>query len=209
MKTQRVAFYARVSTFAGQNPEMQLVELREYAARRGWQLTEEYVDHGVSGAKESRPALNRLMADAKQRKFDVVAVWKLDRFGRSVAHVVVALAELEALGITFVSLKDNLDLSTPSGRFMFQIVAAFAELERAMIQERVRAGLLNAKRKGKRLGRPPAAVDKARIARLSRRSVFTGHCRADRGLSGYRSQTAPRVLGNPLPFTVSFVPATH
>jgi DNA invertase Pin-like site-specific DNA recombinase len=106
------------------------------------------------------------MADAKQRKFDVVAVWKLDRFGRSVAHVVVALAELEALGITFVSLKDNLDLSTPSGRFMFQIVAAFAELERAMIQERVRAGLLNAKRKGKRLGRPPAAVDKARIARL-------------------------------------------
>jgi DNA invertase Pin-like site-specific DNA recombinase len=166
MKTQRVAFYARVSTFAGQNPEMQLVELREYAARRGWQLTEEYVDHGVSGAKESRPALNRLMADAKQRKFDVVAVWKLDRFGRSVAHVVVALAELEALGITFVSLKDNLDLSTPSGRFMFQIVAAFAELERAMIQERVRAGLLNAKRKGKRLGRPPAAVDKARIARL-------------------------------------------
>jgi DNA invertase Pin-like site-specific DNA recombinase len=83
-----------------------------------------------------------------------------------VAHVVVALAELEALGITFVSLKDNLDLSTPSGRFMFQIVAAFAELERAMIQERVRAGLLNAKRKGKRLGRPPAAVDKARIARL-------------------------------------------
>jgi DNA invertase Pin-like site-specific DNA recombinase len=166
MKTQRVALYARVSTFAGQNPEMQLVELREYAARRGWQLTEEYVDHGVSGAKESRPALNRLMADAKQRKFDVVAVWKLDRFGRSVAHVVVALAELEALGITFVSLKDNLDLSTPSGRFMFQIVAAFAELERAMIQERVRAGLLNAKRKGKRLGRPPAAVDKARIARL-------------------------------------------
>jgi DNA invertase Pin-like site-specific DNA recombinase len=166
MKTQRVAFYARVSTFAGQNPEMQLVELREYAARRGWQLTEEYVDHGVSGAKESRPALNRLMADAKQRKFDVVAVWKLDRFGRSVAHVVVALAELEALGITFVSLKDNLDLSTPSGRFMFQIVAAFAELERAMIQERVRAGLLNAKRKGKRLGRPPAAVDKVRIARL-------------------------------------------
>lgn len=164
--SSRVGLYARVSTLAGQSPEMQLVELREYSARRGWQVIEEYVDHGVSGAKESRPALNRLMADAKQRKFDVVAVWKLDRFGRSVAHVVVALAELEAIGITFVSLKDNLDLSTPSGRFMFQIVAAFAELERAMIQERVRAGLLNAKRKGKRLGRPPAAVDSARIARL-------------------------------------------
>lgn len=88
-------------------------------ARREWQVLEEYVDHGMSGAKESRPALNRLRADAKQRRFDVVAVWKLDRFGRSVAHVVVAIAEFEALGITFVSLKDNLDLSTPSGRFIF------------------------------------------------------------------------------------------
>ena len=166
MKIERVALYARVSTLAGQSPEMQLIELREYALRRGLNVVEEYVDHGVSGAKGSRPALNRLMADAKQRRFDVVACWKLDRFGRSVAHVVVALAELEALGITFVSLKDNLDLSTPSGRFMFQIVAAFAELERAMIQERVRAGLQNAKRKGKRLGRPPAVVDAARIARL-------------------------------------------
>jgi DNA invertase Pin-like site-specific DNA recombinase len=166
MKTERVALYARVSTLAGQSPEMQLVELREYAARRGWCVVDEYVDHGVSGAKASRPALNKLMADAKQRHFDVVACWKLDRFGRSVAHVVVALAELEALGITFVSLKDNLDLSTPSGRFMFQIVAAFAELERAMIQERVRSGLQNAKRRGKRLGRPPVSVDRARIARL-------------------------------------------
>jgi DNA invertase Pin-like site-specific DNA recombinase len=166
MENTRIALYARVSTITGQSPQMQLVELREYAARRGWQVIEEYVDHGGSGAKGNRPALNRLMADAKQRRFDVVAVWKLDRFGRSVVHVVVALAELEALGITFVSLKDNLDLSTPSGRFMFQIVAAFAELERAMIQERVRAGLQNARRKGKRLGRPPAVVDKARIARL-------------------------------------------
>jgi DNA invertase Pin-like site-specific DNA recombinase len=119
MKSERVVLYARVSTLAGQSPEMQLVELREYAVRRGLQVVEEYVDHGVSGAKGSRPALNRLMADAKQRKFDVVACWKLDRFGRSVAHVVVALAELEALGIAFVSLKDNLDLGTPSGRFMF------------------------------------------------------------------------------------------
>ena len=129
-------------------------------------MVDEYVDHGVSGAKGSRPALNRLMIDAKQRRLDVVAVWKLDRFGRSVVHVVVALAELEALGITFVSLKDNLDLSTPSGRFMFQIVAAFAELERAMIQERVRAGLQNARRKGKRLGRPHVAVDLVKVASL-------------------------------------------
>jgi DNA invertase Pin-like site-specific DNA recombinase len=162
---RRAAIYGRVST-QEQNVDMQVAELTDYAERRGWQLVGQYLDCGVSGAKGSRPALNRLMADAKQRQFDVVAVWKLDRFGRSVVHVVVALAELEALGITFVSLKDNLDLSTPSGRFMFQIVAAFAELERAMIQERVRAGLQNARRKGKRLGRPPAVVDRARIARL-------------------------------------------
>lgn len=166
MKTGRVALYARVSTLAGQSPEMQLVELREYAARRGWHIVEEYVDHGVSGSKESRPALNRLMADAKQRRFDIVACWKLDRFGRSVAHIVVALAELEALGIALVSLKDNLDLGTPSGRFMFQIIAAFAELERAMIKERVRSGLQNAKRKGKKLGRPHVPVDLARVASL-------------------------------------------
>jgi DNA invertase Pin-like site-specific DNA recombinase len=166
MKTERVALYARVSTLAGQNPEMQLFEMREFAIRRGWSVFEEYVDHGVSGAKESRPALNRLMADARQRKFDVVAVWKLDRFGRSVKHVVVSLADFEALGIVFMSLKDNLDLSTPSGRLMFQIIAAMAEFERALIQERVRSGLQNAKRQGKRLGRPPLVVDKARIARL-------------------------------------------
>src|SRR6266481_895341 len=166
MENKRVAFYARVSTLVGQSPEMQLVELREYASRRGLEVVDEYVDHGVSGSKESRPALNRLMAAAKQRHFDVVACWKLDRFGRSVAHVVVALAELEALGIAFVSLKDNLDLGTPSGRFMFQIIAAFAELERAIIADRVKAGLQNAKRKGKRLGRPYVPVDLVRIASL-------------------------------------------
>jgi DNA invertase Pin-like site-specific DNA recombinase len=191
MKTERVALYARVSTLAGQSPEMQLVELREYAARRGLEVVEEYVDHGFSGAKGSRPALNRLMADAKQRRFDVVACWKLDRFGRSVAHVVVALAELEALGIGFVSLKDNLDLGTPSGRFMFQIIAAFAELERAMIAERVRAGLQNAKRKGKRLGRPPVDVDTARIARLR---AAGASLRAIAGQIGVSVATVHKVL---------------
>lgn len=167
MTIKRVAVYARVSTLNhGQDPELQLGELREYAAHRGWRITEEYVDNGVSGAKESRPALNRLMNDAKQRKFDVVSVWKLDRFGRSVRHVLVALSELEALGITFVSLKDNLDLGSPTGRFMFQIIAAFGELERAMTVERVKAGLQNAKRKGKKLGRPRAEADLRKIAAL-------------------------------------------
>src|SRR5215469_5638518 len=151
---QRVALYSRVSTNHGQDPELQLRELREYAASRGWMIIEEYVDHGVSGTKASRPALNQLMAAAHRRKVDAVLVWKLDRFGRSLQHLVNALAELEVLGVAFVSLRDNLDLSTPSGRLMFQIVGAMAEFERALIQERVKAGLRNAKAKGKKLGRP-------------------------------------------------------
>jgi DNA invertase Pin-like site-specific DNA recombinase len=151
---QRVALYARVSTLQAQDPAMQLTELREYAARRGWKVVEEYVDR-MSGVRESRPALNRMMHDARRRKFDVIVVWKIDRFGRSLKHLVNALAELEALGLDFVSLRDNLDLGTPAGRLMFQIIGAMAEFERSLIQERVRAGLRNAKQKGKRLGRPP------------------------------------------------------
>jgi DNA invertase Pin-like site-specific DNA recombinase len=162
----RIALYARVSTSNGhQDPEMQLRELREYAEHRGWQVTETYTDT-VSGSKDSRPALNRLMADACQRRFDAVLVWKLDRFGRSLRHLVNALAELEALGVAFVSLRDNLDLSTPSGRLMFQIIGAMAEFERALIQERVRAGLRNARAKGKRLGRPRADINEAQVADL-------------------------------------------
>jgi len=167
MDHQKTALYARVSTVNGQqDPEMQLRELREYAVRRGLEMTGEYVDHGVSGAKDSRPALNRLMADAKQRKFDILLVWKLDRFARSLKHLVNALAEFEALGIAFVSLRDNLDLTTPSGRLMFQIIGAMAEFERALIQERVRAGLRNAVAKGKRLGRPRHSYPQAKVERL-------------------------------------------
>jgi DNA invertase Pin-like site-specific DNA recombinase len=157
----RVALYARVSTTNGQHPEMQLSELREYAGRRGWEVAGEYVDEGVSGSKESRPALNRLMADAHRRRFAALLVWKVDRFGRSLRHLVNALADLDAYGITFVSLRDNLDLGTPSGRLMFQVVSAMAEFERALTQERVRAGLRLAQSKGKKLGRPRAVVDAA------------------------------------------------
>jgi DNA invertase Pin-like site-specific DNA recombinase len=145
---------------------MQLRELREYAEHRGWEIIETYTDTGVSGSKDSRPALNRLMADACQRRFDAVLVWKLDRFGRSLRHLVNSLAELEALGVAFISLKDNLDLSTPSGRLMFQIIGAMAEFERALIQERVRAGLRNARAKGKRLGRPRADLSGTQVAAL-------------------------------------------
>lgn len=162
----RVALYARVSTLNGQNPEMQLAELREYAARRNWEVANEYVDEGVSGSKESRPALNRLMVDAHHRRFDIVACWKIDRFGRSLKHLVNALADLDSYGVAFLSLKDNLDLSTPSGRLMFQIVGAMAEFERALIQERVRSGLVAARARGKQLGRPRRVIDGNRIAKM-------------------------------------------
>jgi len=156
----RVALYARVSTTdKGQNPEMQLRELREYVRNRGWETVSEFCDHGVSGSKESRPQLNRLLAGARVRKFDGVLVWKLDRFGRSLKHLVNSLAEFESLGITFVSLRDGFDLTTPSGRAMFGMIAVMTEFERSLIRERVRAGLAHAKAKGKRLGRAPAVVD--------------------------------------------------
>jgi DNA invertase Pin-like site-specific DNA recombinase len=155
VKQLRAAIYARVSTLNHcQDPELQLRELREFAHARGFQITREYVDRGVSGSKESRPELNRLMTDAQQRKFDAVMVWKLDRFARSLKHLINALAQFEALGVAFVSLRDNLDLTTPSGRLMFQIIGAMAEFERSLIQERVRAGLQHARSKGQRLGRP-------------------------------------------------------
>ena len=141
----RVALHARVSTLNGQHPGMQLSELREYGARRGWQAVGEYVDEGVSGARERRPELDRLMADAHRRKFEAVLVWKIDRFGRSLRHLVNALADLDAYGVAFVSLRDNLDLSTPSGRLMFQVIGAMSEFEGSLIIERVRAGLRNAR----------------------------------------------------------------
>jgi len=134
----RTALYARISTSNnGQSPEMQLRELREYCNHRDWIVVGEYVDEGISGAKEKRPELDRLMSDAHRRRFDAILVWKLDRFGRSLRHLVNALAELEARGVAFVSLRDNLDLSTPAGRLMFQIIGAMAEFERALIAERV------------------------------------------------------------------------
>lgn len=163
----KTAIYARVSTNSnGQSPEMQLRELRGYCERRSWTVASEYIDTGISGAKDSRPELNRLMADAHKRRFDAVLVWKLDRFGRSLKHLVNALAEFEALGIAFVSLTDHLDLSTPQGRLMFGIIGAMAEFERSLIQQRVKAGIENARAKGKRIGRKPIALDLPRLRAL-------------------------------------------
>jgi DNA invertase Pin-like site-specific DNA recombinase len=160
------AIYARVSTNNGQDPEMQLRELREYCQRRGWQLAGEYVDAGISGAKDSRPELNRLMADAHRRRFDAVVVWKFDRFARSVSHLLRALETFRSLGIEFISLSEQVDTSTPTGKMVFTVLGAVAELERSLIAERVRAGLRNARAKGKRLGRPRKAVDPSLVAHL-------------------------------------------
>jgi DNA invertase Pin-like site-specific DNA recombinase len=195
----RVALYARVSTLNNQDPEMQLSELREYAAHRGWQIVEEFTNQGVSGCKESRPALNRLMADACRRRFDAILVWKIDRFGRSLKHLVNALAELAALGVAFISLRDNLDLSTPSGRLMFQIIGAMAEFERALIQERVRAGLRNARSKGKKLGRPRVTVDASKIASLRSQGRSWAEIVAEMGIG---KGTAQRALAG-LPKSIS------
>ena len=169
---------------------MQLRELREYAERRGWTIVEEYIDAGVSGAKDSRPALNRLMADAHRRRFDAVLVWKLDRFGRSLRHLVNALAELETRGIAFVSLRDNLDLGTPSGRLMFQIIGAMAEFERSLIQERVRVGLRNARAKGKHIGRLWLTVDSEKIAELRQLGASWSQISRETGLSRGTAQRA-------------------
>jgi DNA invertase Pin-like site-specific DNA recombinase len=164
-KGKRVAIYGRVST-GEQSVDMQVSELTDYALNRGWLIVDQYLDCGVSGSKESRPALNRLMNDARQRKFDILLVWKIDRFGRSLKHLVNSLAELESVGVAFVSLRDSLDLSSPAGRLMAQLLGAISEFERSLITERVRAGIRNARSKGRRLGRPRLEVDNGRIARL-------------------------------------------
>src|SRR3981189_1047557 len=168
--TARVAIYARVSTTNhGQDVSMQTRELKQFAEARSWTVAGEYVDAGVSGAKDSRPELNRLMADAHKRRFDVVCVWRFDRFARSVSHLLRALETFKALGIDFVSFSEQMDTSTPAGKMVFTVLGAVAELERSLIVERVKAGLRNAKAKGKRLGRPKRIVDARKLTGLRAR----------------------------------------
>jgi DNA invertase Pin-like site-specific DNA recombinase len=163
----RAAIYARVSTANnGQNPEMQLRELREYCERRRLQVSGEYVDAGVSGAKEHRPRLDALLAECRKRRVDAVVVYRYDRFARSLRQLVNALEEFRSLGIEFISLHEGVDTSTPNGRLVFGIFASIAEFERELIRDRVKSGIAAAKSKGTRLGRPRVNVDAARIASL-------------------------------------------
>jgi len=162
-----VALYARVST-ADQNCALQLDDLRRFSSQR-FGRSFEYVDQGISGAQRRRPQLDVLMSDARKRRFDVVLVWKFDRFARSVKHLVDSLEEFRALGIDFISYTEGVDTTTPTGQLLFHIVGAVAQFERDLIAERVRAGIAHARSLGKRIGRPRAVIDEAQVRELRRR----------------------------------------
>jgi DNA invertase Pin-like site-specific DNA recombinase len=197
--TARVAIYARVSTVNhGQDVGLQTRELRQFAAARGWQVAGEYVDSGVSGAKDSRPELNRLMTDAHKRRFDVVCVWRFDRFARSVSHLLRALETFKALGIEFVSFSEQMDTSTPAGKMVFTVLGAVTELERSLIVERVKAGLRNARAKGKRIGRPASDVDASQIARLRTSNVSWREIAKKLGVSPRTARRAHSARGKTL-----------
>ena len=174
-----VTSYARVSTL-DQEPENQLAELRRYVQARGWTGTE-FVDQGVSGAKDRRPALDRLVKDAKRRRFDVLVCWRLDRLGRSLRHLITLLADLEAWGVSFVSLAEGIDATTPAGKLQMHVLAAISEFERSRTIERVQAGLQRAKRQGRTLGRPRRAISPRQLTRVE----------------GLSSRAAAKVLGVP------------
>ena len=153
----KAAIYGRVST-VDQEPENQLIEVRRFVAARGW-TAHEYVDKGVSGAKDRRPALDQLLTDARRRRFDVLVCWRLDRVGRSLKHLITLLEELQALGVAFVSLAEGIDATTPAGKLQMHILGAIAEFERGRLRERVMAGLQRARMQGVRLGRPRRHID--------------------------------------------------
>ena len=184
----RAAIYARVSTH-DQEVENQLDELRKYVESRGWEARE-YVDEGVSGTAEQRPALDKLLRDAKRRRFDVLVCWRLDRLGRSLKHLITLLDDLQALGVAFVSLAEGIDATTPAGKLQMHILGAISEFERARCAERVRAGLARVRREGRRLGRPPVQVSREAVASVRGLPVRE----AARRLGVSRS-TAHRVLG--------------
>jgi DNA invertase Pin-like site-specific DNA recombinase len=164
---KRAALYARVSTKTnGQNPDTQLIALREYVQNRGWELAAEYVDHGASGSKDTRPQLDRLMKDARARHLDAVIVARFDRFARSTRHLIMALEEFNTLGVDFISLGESIDTSTSVGKMIFTVLGAVAELERNIIRERVALGLNRARKQGKTLGRPKVIVNRDKVRTL-------------------------------------------
>jgi len=192
---KRAAIYARVSTRNGhQDPETQLLALRQVAERAGWPVVEEYIDHGISGAKgrDQRPAFDRLLKDATRRKFDVIMAWSVDRLGRSLQDLVGFLGEVHAQGVDLYLDRQGVDTTTPGGRALFQMMGVFAEFERAMIRERVCAGLDKARAKGKRLGRP-TVTPSVECTILAARAAGKGQLAIARDL-GVGVSTVRRVL---------------
>jgi DNA invertase Pin-like site-specific DNA recombinase len=193
---KRAAIYARVSTRNGhQDPETQLLALRQVAEHAGWQVVEEYVDHGISGAKgrDQRPAFDRLMKDATRRRFDIIMAWSVDRLGRSLQDLVAFLGEVHAQGVDLYLDRQGVDTTTPGGKALFQMMGVFAEFERAMIRERVYAGLDRARARGKRLGRPQVALAVEDAIRAAR-GAGKGQLAIARDL-GIGVSTVRRVLG--------------
>jgi DNA invertase Pin-like site-specific DNA recombinase len=195
---QQAAIYGRVSTLTNQSTEMQVRDLRQLADRRGFEVAHEYLDEGFSGAKSSRPALDRMLADAKRGKFHILLVWKLDRLGRSLAHLVRLLEDLRAWNVELVSFSEGLDFTTTTGKLLYQMLSAFSEFERDCIRERVRSGLRNARAKGKRLGRPRVFADASRIATLRAQGRSWREIVSETGISKGSAQRAlsglPKIL---------------
>lgn len=182
MQDKRVAIYARVST-KDQSVDMQMNDLERYSKERGLNVFKVYKDNGVSGTKETRPALSELMNDAKKRKFDIVLVWRFDRFARSTKHLVTALYEFRNLGIDFMSYQENIDTSSPLGEAIFTIISAMSKLERDIIAERVKGGLRKARANGKRLGRPESEADTDRIVEHKEQGKSIREIAKEMGLS--------------------------
>ena len=159
---KRAAFYVRVST-VDQHPETQLRELREYAQHRGLSIAQEYVDHGFCGAKARRPALDRMLEDARRRRFDVLLVWSCDRLARSTKHFLQVIDELDSCDVQFVSLREAFDTSGALGRAFLGIVAVLGEMERALLIERVRSGMARARQEGRQIGRARLDVNREQV----------------------------------------------
>lgn len=194
--TKRVALYARVSTLdKGQDPETQLVQLREYAKARNFEVITEFIDY-ASGTSEDRTQYKLMMAAAKKRKFDVVLVWRYDRFARSTQALVNALKEFQSLGIDFISYQENIDTTTPTGELIFHVMASLAQFESSLISQRVKAGMARAKAQGKRIARPPIAKElQAKIIELQKEGLSMNRISKTLGIAygtvyNYRSKSS-------------------
>lgn len=190
MKPKRAAVYVRCSTDK-QDTQLQKDDLISFCKRRGWDIYKVYEDKGISGSKDSRPALDELVKESRQGKFDVVLVWRFDRFGRSTAHLLNALSEFQSLSIDFVSLHEAMDTSTAAGKMLFSVISAVAEFERDIIIERVRAGVAKAKAQGVQFGRPRVGFDYQRAVELHKGG---GSIRSIAGELGVSRSTVQRLV---------------